>query len=129
MVDSFFKKVFRLVDPKVREILNLSVDQKRKELVNYQVGTGGKGFRPALAVASCLACRGKTKDVLYAAAGLEILHNCTLIFDDIIDNSFLRRGRKTLWSKYGKSIAQCVGLDYAAAIFQAANKSSYPQST
>lgn len=123
MIDSFFKKVFRLVDPKIKEVLDISVDQKTKDLVNYQVSTGGKRLRPVLAVASCLACRGKIKDVLYAAAGLEILHNCTLIFDDIIDNSFLRRGRKTVWSKYGKSIAQCVGLDYTAAIFQAANRS------
>jgi geranylgeranyl pyrophosphate synthase len=65
---------------------------------------------------------GKLKDVLYPAAGLEILHNYTLIIDDIIDNSKTRRGQPTCWHKYGRSIAECVGIDYSAAILQATNK-------
>ena len=127
MTESFFEKASRLVDPKIKEILGLFVERERKELVNYQITTGGKRFRPALAVASCLACQGKIKDSLYVAAALEILHNCTLIYDDIIDRSVLRRGKPTLWFKYGKSMAECVGVSYAAAIFQAANRSPYPQ--
>lgn len=114
-----------LVKPKIKEILNLSVDGKTQELVDYQIEIGGKKIRPALAIASCLVCGGEIEDVLYPAAGLEILHNYTLIHDDIIDNSNLRRGEPTAWSKFGKSIAQCVGWDYAAAIFQAANKSKH----
>ena len=125
MVETFFKKAYQLVDPKIKEILALYVDPKKKHLINYQISSGGKRLRPALAIASCLACKGKTKDVLYAAAGLEILHNCTLIFDDIIDKSILRRGRQTVWAQFGESIAQCVGLNYTAAIFQAANRSKH----
>jgi len=121
-----FKKWISLVDPKIKEILNLSVDKKTQKLVNYQITMGGKRFRPVLAIASCLACGGKIKDVLYPAAGLEIFHNCTLIYDDIIDKGKLRRGSLTTCSKFGQSIAQCIGLDYTAAIFQAANKSKYP---
>ncbi|MFA5368971.1 MAG: polyprenyl synthetase family protein [Candidatus Paceibacterota bacterium] len=115
-----------LVDPKIKEILNISVDKKTQNLLDYQISTGGKRLRPALAIVTCLACGGKIKDVLYSAAGLEILHNCTLIYDDIIDGSDLRRGQPTVWAKYGKSITECLGLDYAAAIFQATNKSRYP---
>jgi geranylgeranyl diphosphate synthase type I len=63
---------------------------------------------------------------LYPAAGLEILHNYSLIIDDIIDNSVLRRGKATTWFKYGRSIAECVGMDYSSAIFQAANRSKNP---
>lgn len=124
-IEIIFKKWAGLVNPKIKEILNLSVNKKTQKLVNYQMATGGKRFRPALAIASCLVCNGKIKDVLYPAAGLEILHNCTLIYDDIIDNSSLRRGEPTVWSKFGKSITECIGLDYAAAVFQAANKSKY----
>ena len=127
MIVSFFKKVPRLVDPKIKEILSLSVDEKRRGLVNYQIKTGGKRIRPVLTLASCLACGGKTKDVLYAAAGLEILHNCTLIFDDIIDRGSLRRDKQTLWFRFGESVAQCVGLNYTAAVFQAANRSNHPR--
>ena len=124
--DIFLRRVARLVDPIIKEVLLLSVDEKRKKLVNYQISTGGKRLRPALAVASCLTCGGMAEDALYPAAGVEILHNCSLIYDDIIDNSSLRRGKSTVWSKFGTSIAQCVGLDYSAAIFQAANRSRNP---
>jgi len=125
-MESIFRKWTNLVNPKIKETLNVSVDKKTRGLVNYQVTTGGKRLRPVLAIASCLSCNGKIKDVLFPAAGLEILHNCTLIYDDIIDNSDKRRGEPTVWSKYGRSITECLGLDYAAAIFQAANKSKYP---
>lgn len=125
-IESVFKKWTRLVNPKIKEILNVSVDKKTQGLVNYQMTTGGKRLRPVLTIASCLCCGGKIKDVLYPAAGLEILHNCTLVYDDIIDNSNKRRGKPTVWSRYGRSMTECIGLDYAAAIFQAANKSRYP---
>jgi len=125
-IEILFKKWASLVDPKIKEILDLSVDKKTQELVNYQMTAGGKRLRPALTVAGCLVCGGKIENVLYPAAGLEILHNCTLIYDDIIDNSNLRRGKPTTWFKFGRSIAQCIGMAYAAAVFQAANKSGYP---
>jgi len=125
-IESVFRKWANLIDPKIKEILNVSVDKETQKLVNYQMTTGGKRLRPVLAIASCLCCGGKIEDVLYPAAGLEILHNCTLIYDDIIDNSDKRRGKPTVWSKYGRSITECLGLDYAAAIFQAANKSGHP---
>lgn len=128
-IEIIFKKWAKLVDPKIKEILNLSIDKKNHKLVNYQVAVGGKRFRPAITIAGCLVCDGKIEDALYSAAGLEILHNCTLIYDDIIDNSNLRRGEPTAWSKFGRSIAQCIGIDYAAAVFQAANKSKYPLET
>jgi len=119
----FLEKWTKLVDPKIKEILSLSVSKRMQKLINYQVAMGGKRFRPALTIASCLVCNGKIEDALYPAAGLEILHNYTLIYDDIIDNSELRRGKPTVWFNFGKSIAQCIGMDYGASIFQAANRS------
>lgn len=122
----FFRKATKIVDPKIKEVLGIYVDKKTQKLLNYQIEAGGKRLRPALAMASCLACNGKINDVLYPAAGLEILHNCTLIYDDIIDNSDLRRGKPTTWFKFGKSIALCVGMNYSTAVFQAANRSKNP---
>lgn len=118
-----FKKVTKIIDPKIKEILALSIDKKTQKLVNYQIEVGGKRLRPTLTILSCLTCGGKINDVLYPAAGLEILHNYSLIVDDIIDNSTLRRGKLTSWAKFGRSIAECIGIDYAAAAFQASNRS------
>jgi geranylgeranyl diphosphate synthase type I len=122
-LDLIVKKINQKLEPVIQEILCLHVDKEREKLVNYQISVNGKRMRPALAVLSYSALGGKTKDVLYPAAGLEILHNYSLIIDDIIDNSKLRRGEPTTWAKFGKAIAQCIGINYSAAIFQAANHS------
>ena len=112
----------RIVNPVIERVLASGVDKRFQPIIKYPVSTGGKRLRPALAIMSCLMTGGKLKDVLYPAAGLEILHNYTLIVDDIIDDGRLRRGKPTCWFKFGQSIAQCIGIDYSAAIFQAANK-------
>ncbi|MFH1180934.1 MAG: polyprenyl synthetase family protein [bacterium] len=114
------------IDQTIKKILSLAVAKKSQALVKYQIEAGGKRIRPDLAILTCLAAGGRLKDALYPAAGLEILHNYTLIVDDIIDNGVLRRGKKTTWANYGKSIAECIGADYAASIFQAANRSNNP---
>lgn len=122
-LDLIVKKINQKLEPVIQEILCLYVDEERKKLVNYQVSVDGKRIRSVLAVLSYNALGGKTRDILYPAAGLEILHNYSLIIDDIIDDSELRRGEPTAWAKFGKSIIQCIGIDYSAAIFQAANRS------
>jgi len=55
-----------MVDPKIKELLGLSIDKKRKELVFYQIATGGKRLRLVLTIASCLVCKGKMEDAFYA---------------------------------------------------------------
>ena len=72
---TFFKFVAEKIDPVSKELLISYVDERNKKMIHYQVATGGKRFRPGLAVASCLMLGGKLEDVLYSAASLEILHN------------------------------------------------------
>lgn len=127
-LDLFLKEAAQKVKPVIRELLEKHIDKKFHELINYQMSTGGKRLRPALAIISCKLLGGALKDVLYPAAGLEILHNCTLIVDDIIDHSQIRRGKPTVLLKFGQSIAECMGLDYLAAAFEGANRSKKPVS-
>lgn len=125
-INAFIQTTVEAVDPKINEIINHSVSRGIRDVIDYQINSGGKRLRPMLAILSCLVCGGKTKDVLYPAAGLEILHNYSLIIDDIIDYSTTRRGRPTVWAKFGRSTAECVSIDYSAAAFQAANRSKNP---
>jgi len=125
-LNSILSKLTKTVDPIVAELLNSYVDKESQEIVKYPIFTGGKRIRSTLAAISCQLLGGKIEDVLYPAAGLEILHNYTLIVDDIIDNSILRRGKPTAWAKFGRSIAQCIGVDFAATVFEAANRSKEP---
>ena len=107
------------VDPVIEILLLEKVSLKLQKIVNYQIQTGGKRIRPILAILSCKMLKGNIKDVLYPAASLEILHNYTLIIDDIVDNGKLRRNEKTTWFKYGKSIANFVSMNYAVSVFEA----------
>jgi len=61
----------------------------------------GKRFRPLFLLLSCVAAGGSWEKALPAAAAVELLHNFSLIHDDIQDNSPLRRGRVTVWKKWG----------------------------
>jgi geranylgeranyl diphosphate synthase, type II len=69
----------------------------------------GKGFRPALCIATCRALGGRLQDVLQTAAVLELYHNAFLVHDDVEDGSLMRRGNPTLHQDYGVPIAVNVG--------------------
>ena len=61
----------------------------------------GKRIRPLLVLFTCSAAGGDWKNALPAAAAVELVHNFSLIHDDIEDGSALRRGRETIWKKWG----------------------------
>lgn len=62
----------------------------------------GKRLRPVLLLLACEAQSGDWQQALPAAAAIELLHNFTLIHDDIEDHDDVRRGRPTLWSVWGE---------------------------
>lgn len=65
----------------------------------------GKRIRPQLVLLVAASSNGQWQDALPAAAAVELLHNFSLIHDDIEDNSPLRRGRETLWYRWGIPLA------------------------
>ena len=69
----------------------------------------GKGLRPVLVLASCDLAGGNWRDALPTAAALELIHNFSLIHDDIQDQDEVRRGRATTWTVYGKHEAIAAG--------------------
>jgi geranylgeranyl diphosphate synthase type II len=75
----------------------------------YIVGGKGKRIRPLLVLLSARSVGGKFNDAYNAAVAVELLHNFTLVHDDIMDNADKRRGRLTLHNKYNRSTAILVG--------------------
>ncbi len=65
----------------------------------------GKRIRPILVLLACAAAGGNWRDALPAAAAVEILHNFSLVHDDIEDASDTRRGRLTVWKIWGQALA------------------------
>ncbi|MFN2269990.1 MAG: polyprenyl synthetase family protein [Anaerolineae bacterium] len=69
----------------------------------------GKRVRPVLCLLSCEACGGDWEQALPAGAAVEIMHNFTLVHDDIEDRDETRRGRPTVWTLWGDAHAINVG--------------------
>ena len=82
------------------------------KMTDYHVKSGGKRIRPLLTLASAKLCGYKNgnRDINLAAC-IELIHNATLLHDDVIDNSNLRRGVKTANSIWGNQSSILVG-DY-----------------
>jgi len=79
------------------------------EPVKYILSSGGKRLRPLLVLLSAKAVGGSFSKVYNASVAVELLHNFTLVHDDIMDNADKRRGRLTLHKKYDENTAILAG--------------------
>ena len=88
------------------------------EMLTYHMGWTGQGagpeatgkrIRPLLVLLSTASCGADWQSALPAAAAVELVHNFSLVHDDIQDNSDKRRGRPTTWVKWGMPMAINVG--------------------
>ena len=75
------------------------------EPIDYTLRLGGKRIRPTLLLAANAMFGGKDDDVRGAALGIETFHNFTLLHDDLMDRSPLRRGQPTVYCKWDENTA------------------------
>jgi len=99
----------------VSQIIDLKLESKISlihKMTSHHLNSGGKRIRPLLTLASAKLCGYKdgSRDVNLAAC-IELIHSATLLHDDVIDNSDLRRGIKTANSIWGNQSSILVG-DY-----------------
>lgn len=69
--------------------------------INYAMQSGGKYVRPLLMIYAAELFNVEIDAVLSNAYGIELFHNFTLVHDDIMDNSLVRRGKPTVFNKFG----------------------------
>ena len=107
------KEYLELIEDKLDSVLRDAGDRPRilTEAMRYAVGTGGKRIRPLICLASAVASGGTAQDSRYPAAAIELLHNYTLVHDDLpsMDNDTERRGKPTVWKQFGESTAILAG--------------------
>ncbi|MGW4124672.1 polyprenyl synthetase family protein [Nocardia sp. NPDC004711] len=72
-------------------------------------GAQGKALRPALTFAAAAACGGVVEGSVHAAAAAELLHNFSLVHDDVMDADPFRHGRPTVWRVWGETNATLLG--------------------
>jgi octaprenyl-diphosphate synthase len=89
-----------------------------REVLHYGLFNGGKRLRPLLVVMASRLCGNDDEEVYRLGCAFEYLHAATLFHDDIIDNSELRRGKKSVYKQYGMTPAILAG-DYLHALSMA----------
>ncbi len=100
-----FKKAQDIIN---HEISVIEFNREPRELydpVNYILSIGGKRIRPALVIMACSMFSDQVTHAIKPALALEIFHNFTLLHDDMMDNSVLRRNKPTVHEKWNRNIA------------------------
>ncbi len=110
------------VDAFIDEILTPRRPEAIYEASRHLVLAGGKRLRPFLTMKACEAVGGDPEDAIPYAAAFEILHNFTLVHDDVMDNDPVRRGAPTVHTKWGVPMAICAGDLLFAKVFEAMTK-------
>jgi len=105
---SVVKQDFQAVDDLIRANLNSEVPMV-EEIAAYLIEAGGKRLRPLLVLLCAKACGYQGSDHVKLAAVIEFLHTAMLLHDDVVDESNLRRGRKTVNAAWGNAPSVLVG--------------------
>jgi octaprenyl-diphosphate synthase len=96
------------VDRLIRKSLDSEVVLIR-QVAEYIIGSGGKRLRPILVALSARACGYRGTEHVTAAAIIEFIHTATLLHDDVVDESDLRRGKESAHAVWGNAASVLVG--------------------
>lgn len=106
------------IEKKLYSLLEGRLPKSLYEPCDYILKSSGKRLRAILVLFSVKACGKNFKDVYNASLAVEILHNFTLVHDDIMDNASKRRGLPTLHVKYDLSTAILAGDNLIAIAYE-----------
>lgn len=95
--------------------------------IKYTMELGGKRTRPVMVLAGCDLFKGDIEKALPAAVAVELLHNFTLVHDDIMDNAPLRRNKPTVYQRWNANTAILCGDALMIQAFGEINKSEEKQ--
>jgi len=110
----------------VNKYLNLKLKGNPKKLYDaagHLIVNGGKRLRPYMVIKSCQILGGKSSNAMIAASAVEMVHNFTLVHDDIMDNDEMRHGVPTVHKKFGIPIAILAGDVLFSKAFQIISES------
>ncbi|NVM53105.1 MAG: polyprenyl synthetase family protein [Candidatus Helarchaeota archaeon] len=109
LLESLNKKA-ALINREIRQLIpTWELPDPINEAINHILESGGKRIRPILALLSCESVGGDINSVMKQAIALELIHNASLLWDDVLDADELRRGKITVHKKWDKNIAILAG--------------------
>jgi octaprenyl-diphosphate synthase len=109
------KDIIQLVEDDLARVEELFQEQVRSdvrlvsEIGRYIQEGGGKRIRPALLLLACRLCGYRGNRAILLASVVEFIHTATLLHDDIIDEATVRRGRRSVNSRWGNDITVLLG--------------------
>jgi len=108
----YLERRVALVEDRLEAVIDEVEPDELSDEVGHVVLAGGKRVRPAVTILACEAFDGDPDDAVDFAAGIEFVHNASLVIDDIIDRSAVRRGTPSAWAEfgYGPAIVASDGL-------------------
>ena len=104
-----YEKERKKIDDRLARALKNRNPRSLYEPATYLLSGKGKRIRPLLLLLSAKSVGGRFENSYNAAVAVELLHNFTLVHDDIMDHADKRRGRLTLHRKYDENTAILVG--------------------
>ncbi len=116
----------------VNRYLNSKLKGNPKKLYDaaeHLIIHGGKRLRPYMVIRSCQIVGGKSSNAMNAASAVEMVHNFSLVHDDIMDNDEIRHGVPTVHKKYGMPLAILAGDVLFSKAFQIISNSRLSDST
>ena len=102
--------------------------KKLYDAAGHLIVHGGKRLRPYMVIRSCQIVGGKSSNAIGAASAVEMVHNFSLVHDDIMDNDEMRHGVPTVHKKYGMPLAILAGDVLFSKAFQIISDSKLPDS-
>ena len=113
------KHLFLLIEESLAALGIPGKPQSLYEPFRYALKAGGKRIRPLMTLLASGMCKGEEQDALPAAVAVEILHNFTLVHDDIMDSADTRRGEPSVFKKWNTNVAILSGdVMFAGALQQ-----------
>ena len=107
-----FIRIGQQTDPVILDALSRGAPADFKPALRYHFEITGKRMRAAMVVLGCAAAGGRVESAVKPAAVVEMIHNYSLIMDDLIDRGEVRRGRPTVRVVMGDSIALLIAMYY-----------------
>lgn len=119
------KRYLDIIEKRLHEALLSVPEPALAAAMRHGVASGGKRIRPIVALAAAEAAGGRAEDAAFVASAIELLHNYTLIHDDLpaMDNDSTRRGRPSVWAAFGEANAILAGDALQALAFAETAKS------
>jgi geranylgeranyl diphosphate synthase type I len=111
-----------LIEERLVEVVDGVEPETLSEEVRHVALSGGKRVRPMVTVLTCETVGGRAEDAVEFGVGIELVHAASLVVDDIIDRSELRRGTTSAWAEFGHGPAIITSdglLGEAFALFSA----------